>query len=136
MSVNSQKEDAYRAIGKTAPGTHLEDMASVGVKLDTGKPPMELLDAYALEQVALVLEFGRRKYSAHNWRKGISYGRLAGAALRHVFAFLRGEDNDPESGLPHIAHAMCCLMFLLGMPRTRADMDDRYKSDKEGYEHP
>ena len=110
-----------------AKGDKLEDMTSVGVKLDAGKPPMELLDAYALEQVALVLEFGRRKYSTHNWRKGISYGRLAGAVLRHVFAFLRGEDLDPESGLSHIAHAMCCLMFLLGMTRTKPEMDDRWK---------
>ena len=126
MSMHQNMQNQAAALN-SALGTRLEDTPHTGVKLDTGKPPMELLDAYALEQVAMVLEFGRRKYSAHNWRKGISYGRLAGAALRHVFAFLRGEDVDLESGLPHIAHAMCCLMFLLGMTRTMPEMDDRWK---------
>ena len=71
---------------------------STGVKHDSGKPAMELIDADAMEDLARVLEFGRRKYGAHNWRGGIGIGRLIGAALRHTFAFMRGEDTDPESG--------------------------------------
>ena len=86
---------------------------STGVKHDSGKPAMELIDADAMEDLARVLEFGRRKYGAHNWRGGIGIGRLIGAALRHTFAFMRGEDTDPESGLPHLAHAMCSIMFAM-----------------------
>jgi hypothetical protein len=96
-----------------------------GLKLDTGKPRMELLDPYAMEQVARVLTFGAEKYDPHNWRKGISYGRLLGAALRHIFAFIGGEDNDKESGLPHPAHAMANLMFVLGMTQLHPELDDR-----------
>lgn len=99
-----------------------------GIKHDQDKPRMDLLDRFAIEQLALVLGFGAQKYAAHNWRNGLEYSRLVAAALRHIHAFNSGEDNDPESGLPHLAHAMCCLMFLLGMTQERPDMDDRYKT--------
>lgn len=97
-----------------------------GVKFDAEKPRMDLLDAYAIEQLSSVLTFGAQKYNAHNWRKGIAKGRLIAAALRHLFAYLRGEDRDPESGLSHVAHAMCCCMFLLGLEH-RPELDDRYE---------
>lgn len=109
-------------------GTAPEAMATQGVKFDADKPRMDLLDAYALEQLSLVLAFGAKKYAAHNWRKGISKTRLIAAALRHLFAYLRGEDKDPETGLSHAAHAMCCCMFILGLEH-RADLDDRFKDD-------
>ena len=100
--------------------------AEAGRKLDNGKPPMDLLDRYALEQIAEVLAFGANKYSAHNWRGGIRYSRLIAAALRHLHAFNSGEDTDPETGISHVAHAGCCIMFLLWMERHRTDMDDRW----------
>lgn len=60
-----------------------------------------------------------------NWRKGFKYTRSADAALRHIFAFLDGEDMDPESGLPHIAHAVASLEHLLYDFKYRPDNDDR-----------
>lgn len=101
---------------------------SSGLKYDQGKPGVHLLDPLALEGIARVLDFGANKYSAHNWRGGISYSRLLGAALRHIFAILRGENIDPESGLPHVDHLGCCWMFLSNMMKTRPDLDDRWKS--------
>jgi hypothetical protein len=98
-----------------------------GLKFDTGKPPMELLDAYAIEELVKVLDFGSKKYAAHNWRKGLTLTRLLGAALRHLFSYLRGEDVDPETGLSHAAHAMCCCMFILWTAKERPDLDDRWK---------
>lgn len=97
-----------------------------GLKYDEGKIRMDLLDPYAIESLAAVLTFGATKYAAHNWRGGISYSRITAALLRHVFAFLRGEDKDPETNLPHIAHAMCCCMFILGLSQTKPECDDRY----------
>ena len=96
-----------------------------GVKHDQEKLRVDLLDPLALEGLAAVLTFGAKKYAAHNWRGGISYSRLIGAALRHTFAILRGEDRDPESGLPHVDHLGCCWMFLSNMMKTRPDLDDR-----------
>jgi hypothetical protein len=100
---------------------------ATGLKFDHDKPRTDLLDAYALEELSKVLTFGAAKYSENNWRGGIKISRLIAATLRHVFAFMRGEDKDPETGLSHAAHAMCCLMFILWMMRFRSDMDDRYK---------
>lgn len=102
---------------------------SVGVKLDTGKPRTDLLPPDALLGTAAVFEYGSRKYSANNWRKGIALSRLTGALLRHIFAFMAGQDNDPESGLPHLDHALCSLMMLRDTWKNRPDMDDRWKPE-------
>ena len=101
-----------------------------GVKFDFDKARMDLLDPYAIEQLSHVLKYGAKKYAAHNWRKGIVKGRLIAAALRHLFAYLGGQDKDDETGLSHVAHAMCCCMFLLGLEH-RTDLDDRYKEDHD-----
>lgn len=98
-------------------------------KHDGGKEDMSLLSTIAIKELTQVLDFGKRKYASHNWRKGMQWTRLSSAALRHIFAWIGGEDKDPESGLSHLAHAMCCLMFLLEYKTTRASLDDRYKSE-------
>lgn len=95
-------------------------------KYDGGKMPLHLLPTVALNQIAEVLAFGAQKYSANQWRAGMNWSRLLGAALRHITAFNNGEDLDPESGLSHLAHAGCCVMFLLEYEQTRRDFDDRY----------
>ncbi len=109
--------------------------------------PQAKLEADFVKDVTLLLasmkeKSGQQKHSntcqslveirtgAHNWRGGITYSRLIGAALRHIFAILRGEDLDPESGLPHVHHASCCLMFLSAMMSHRKDLDDRWKPDQ------
>lgn len=103
---------------------------SEGTKYDQDKPPLALLDPEFLEEVARVLGFGAAKYAADNWRNGISHRRLISAAYRHLGAISRGEDTDPESGLPHTGHLACCTMFLSHMIRKRPDLDDRYKEVK------
>lgn len=101
-----------------------------GTKYDQDKPRMELLDSEWLEEVAWVLTFGARKYAADNWRGGISIRRLLGAALRHLFAVVRGEDRDPESGLTHVGHLSCCAMFLYWTLKHKPELDDRWKDEK------
>lgn len=104
-----------------------EQMKTEGVKLDADKAPLHLVDRLATENLARVLGFGAKKYEPNNWRKGISRTRLLAAAMRHIMADLDGEEMDPESGLPHIDHAACCLMFASNLRTTRPDLDDRYK---------
>ena len=97
------------------------------VKFDQDKLPLHLLSTEALNQTAAVLAFGADKYAAHNWRKGFLWSRPLAAAMRHITAFNAGEDVDPESGLSHLAHAACCIMFLLEFEKTHPELDDRYK---------
>jgi Domain of unknown function (DUF5664) len=103
-------------------------------KYDLEKPRMDLLDANFLEGVASVLTFGAKKYATNNWREGIAVSRLIAATYRHLGAINRGEDLDPESGLPHVYHASCCLMFLSNMIATRPDLDDRWKDYENLYD--
>lgn len=85
-----------------------------GLKYDSDKPRMSLLPARALESVADVLTFGAKKYGPNNWRLVDNMKeRYLNATLRHISAIMKDEDMDPESGLPHAAHAICGLMFML-----------------------
>jgi hypothetical protein len=90
---------------------------------------MSLLDPLFLTTVSQVLTFGAQKYAAHNWRKGLEVSRLLDAALRHLNAFNDGQDLDPESGISHLGHASCCLMFAMRMVQDRPELDDRYKPE-------
>ena len=101
---------------------------SQGQKFDQQKPRMDLLDPDFLEHVAQVLTFGAQKYDEHNWRNGINTSRLIAAAYRHLGAINRGEDRDPESGLSHVAHLGCCVMFLDWTLCNRPELDDRWKN--------
>lgn len=100
-----------------------------GIKHDQEKPPIELVDSEFLEELSAVLGFGARKYDRHNWRNGLHYSRLIGAAYRHLGAINRGEDIDPESGLSHTGHLACCIMFLSWMMKHHPELDDRWKND-------
>lgn len=102
-----------------------------GLKYDAEKPDMSLLSSIAIFKVAEVMTFGKQKYSANNWRKGIAFTRLLAAALRHIFLYLGGEKLDPESGKSHLAHAVCCLLMALEFETTRPDLNDIYVQPKE-----
>ena len=100
--------------------------SKAAVKFDAGKPPLGLISRRALEEEAKVMAFGAQKYGEHQWRKGMEFSRLADAALRHIYAFLDGEDVDSETGLSHLAHARCCLAFLLEYEGKSIGTDNRF----------
>ena len=89
------------------------------------KPRLDLLPTAAVEQIAEVLTFGAAKYDDNNWCRGTRWGRYYAALLRHVFAWWRGENSDPETGMSHLAHAGCCLLFLMEYQRNGRGTDDR-----------
>jgi len=85
-----------------------------GQKFDTDKTQWDLTPWLAQTEVAEVLTYGAVKYSRDNWRHVPDAKRRYTAALfRHVVAWLRGEKCDPESGKHHLAHAACCILFML-----------------------
>lgn len=103
-------------------------------KHDLGKSRLELVPPHALEEVGHVLKFGADKYGTYNYLKGTHWTRFAGAILRHTYAWLRGEDKDPESGLSHLAHAATSCLMLLEYQKCSIGEDDRfnYKGEKDG----
>lgn len=107
-----------------------KEFSSKGLKYDQTKEPLSLLSRTWLLGVASVMAFGARKYAAHNWRNGIERSRLISAALRHILAYNEGEDKDPETGLSHLDHASCCLMFARETHETHPELDDRFKHGK------
>jgi hypothetical protein len=108
-------------------GNSLSDPVEGGLKKDSEKSRVDLIDAEFLEGLGDVLRFGANKYTAHNWRSGIRFSRLLGAIFRHLVALLKGEDIDKESGLGHVFHLACSCMFLSWHLKHRPDLDDRYK---------
>jgi len=58
------------------------------------------------EAFTRVAEHGAVKYEPWNWSKGLARVQLLGSLLRHAFAYLRGQDRDPDSGLLHTDHIL------------------------------
>lgn len=85
-----------------------------GTKHDSGKARYDLLPWHALHDVVRVITFGAEKYGTTNWQS-VEGGRdrFFAAALRHMAAFGRGERLDEETGLPHLAHAACSILFVM-----------------------
>lgn len=85
-----------------------------GQKFDEGKLRFDLLLPQFEEAVVEVLTKGVEKYGANNWQ-AVEDGehRYYAALRRHINAYYKGVDNDPEDGLSHLAHAACNIMFLM-----------------------
>ncbi len=96
-----------------------------GIKYDNGKRRWTLVPWRAMGLVADVLGHGALKYSADNWKKVLpdhcGADRYLDATFRHLVAYARGEEADPDSGLPHLAHAVTNLLFLLEGPLIDAE---------------
>jgi len=95
------------------------------VKFDTEKPQLQWLPYESLCEVARVMEYGQGKYGQNNWKLGMKFSRMVGACLRHVYAWMNGEDKDTETGLSHLSHAATCLLFLLWYEKHHPQLDDR-----------
>lgn len=98
---------------------------------DDGKPPLANLPPAGMVGVAKVQAYGHKKYKDfNNYRKGMEASRQCSCIIRHVMAYMNGEDLDPESGESHIAHAATRCMFLLQNIHDKVVIDDRYKKVK------
>lgn len=105
--------------GYILPEQKVETLES-GVKYDGGKLRYSLLPKGTLDEVVKVLEFGANKYAADNWQKvPEARTRYYDAMNRHVQAWWNGETTDPETGCNHLAHAVCCSMFLMWFDKAQ-----------------
>jgi len=92
-----------------------------GVKHDGGKLRWSLLPTGTIRSIVKVLEIGANKYSVDNWKRvPDARTRYYYARMRHIEAWWNGEKADAEDGLHHLAHAGCCLLFLLWFDESGA----------------
>lgn len=90
--------------------------SEVGMKFDVGKLDYTLVPFDALDEIVEVLGVGAKKYARDNWKHvPNAEQRYQAAAFRHLTAYAKGERTDPETGLSHLAHAGCCLLFMLSL---------------------
>lgn len=103
---------------------------SIRMKYDKNKPQLCLIPPEALIEIAEIFGFGAEKYGMNNWRDdggNTKFSRTYSSIQRHLNAFWMGEDNDPESGKNHLAHAITQLIILRIHQLEHPEMDDRYK---------
>jgi predicted HAD superfamily Cof-like phosphohydrolase len=128
------KRDLVKPAGWTGPEAKLSEILNKPVimeqskKYDSGKPELDLIPTEPLNMIADVLTFGAKKYGRNNWRMNNvpEFSRLYASILRHLMAWNDGQDNDPESGLSHLAHASTQLMFLLYHTMHSPSKDNRF----------
>ena len=105
---------------------------SEGKKYDGEKPKMYLLPPKSMVEVSKVLTFGAEKYGPKNWRELEDLqNRYSSAALRHIFAHLDDSELDEDSGLSHLAHAICCLLFKLEIELENASKENQKERSRK-----
>ena len=90
------------------------------------KAPLHLWPMTATALGASALYDGMRKYGYYNWRVDkVSIMTYVAALQRHMFRYIEGEERDPDSGLPHLAHMLACLAILADAEASGKLTDDR-----------
>jgi hypothetical protein len=98
-----------------------------GMKYDDNKPRFDLLPFDLMGDEQKVWEYGAKKYAPNNWRKGMPMTQALNAAMRHLSAYMMGEDNDPESNISHLAHVITSIRIAQNTYRYYPDLDDRHR---------
>jgi hypothetical protein len=112
--MGKKKNNAFLKTLENHRQSSLYNEEAPGMKFDSDKPRTDLLPPKTMLEVSRVLGFGADKYDAENWRKVEEHqDRYTAAALRHIFSHMEGKTFDSESGLSTLAHAICCLSFIL-----------------------
>lgn len=69
-----------------------------------------------------------KPYPKWNWMRGMAWSIPLGCVTRHALAWLDGQENDPETGLPHRGHIQCNLVMLKYYATHFQEGDDRPKA--------
>lgn len=106
-----------------------------GTKFDADKVRIELFPSEALFAISRVLTFGAKKYADRNWELGLSWSRVFGATMRHLWCWWGGKgpttvnfvfgSTDDETKMSHLWHAGCCIVFLITYEERGVGKDDR-----------
>lgn len=101
-------------------------MNEKGINKDSGKLRVDLVAPEIIEAFARVSgQAAGEKYPERNWEKGMEWMRQYASAMRHLLKWAKGEDLDPETGLPHIEHALWRIGALVTYRDRGIGTDDR-----------
>ena len=131
MDIHTFSEDPFIRPSSSLPGS------TGGVKFDGDKDRIELIPSEVMFALARILTFGAKKYGDRNWEKGMSWSRIFGALMRHMWAWWAGKgptnesfllgSTDGETGFSHLWHALACIAFLVTYEcRGMNQFDDRF----------
>lgn len=106
-----------------------ESLIYISLEVGPGSLSLDESRPILLMGISDVLGFGAKKYAAHNWANGIKISRNFAAACRHICKYMKGQVNDEESGLNHLFHAGCDIMFIYETLtfKNANEFDDRFK---------
>jgi len=94
--------------------------------IGSNKLPIHLWPETATLMGCMGLLDGMLKYGRSNYRAvGVRASIYVDACRRHLTAWFEGEEYDPDSGLPHLAHALACLAILVDAQAADQLTDDR-----------
>jgi len=96
-----------------------------GLRYNKGKLRLDLIPPEAKVAIAKVLEIGASKYEDRNWERGLDWMETKACLERHLLKWEMGEDTDDESGMPHLWHALCNVVFLVTMEQRGIGDDTR-----------
>lgn len=96
-----------------------------GGQKGTKEARFDLIPAEAIWWLAVLYGRGAAKYDDHNWRLGYKWSLSFSAAMRHMWKFWRGEDMDPELGVPHPVCAAFHMFGLTTFMEIHPEFDDR-----------
>ena len=104
------------------------------LRYNENKVEWSLVDWKSLEPMVKVLMYGAEKYEIDNWKKGQDLRSLSSCLMRHLVAFMGGEDIDPESGESHLGHILCNAMFMVYSQSHYKWTDNRHMADSRQYD--
>lgn len=106
-------------------------MPKPGRKNDHDKLCWDLLPVEPIEDIVRILTRGARKYTPENWKYVVgARDRYYAATMRHLAAWRKGHRRDKESGRSHLAHALCCLVFLLWFEKKGYPYEPNYPRNR------
>lgn len=96
-----------------------------GKRFDDGKPRYDLVPPEAMDALADHYRKGAQKYTDRNWERGMAWGKCFASMMRHAWAWLRGEEIDPETGTHHMIAVAWNAIALYTYHTRKIGNDDR-----------
>lgn len=111
-------QSTLRGVIAKSRDVYVDDVNAFGTADGVKKAhPVNALDfAFAVGELFAI---GANKYAARNWEKGMDFGRVWSAMLRHLLKFVRGERHDDVDGQHHMTSVAWCAVVLLHFESNR-----------------